>query len=72
MPDAVHPANERVREAAAKRGVTIGIVTFDESTHTAQEAAAAIGVELGLRASLRSPETRGRVRIAGSRLSIAS
>ena len=34
-------------EAAAKRGVTIAIVTFDESTHTAQEAADAIGVELG-------------------------
>ena len=47
MANAVHPANERVREAAAKRGVAIGIVTFDESTHTAQEAAAAIGVELG-------------------------
>lgn len=47
MPNAAHPANERVREAAAQRGVTIGIVTFDESTHTAQEAAAAIGVELG-------------------------
>ena len=47
MPDPAHPANERVREAAAKRGVTIEIVTFDESTHTAQEAADAIGVELG-------------------------
>ncbi len=42
-----HPAHQRVREAAAKRGVTIEIVTFDESTHTAQEAADAIGVELG-------------------------
>jgi prolyl-tRNA editing enzyme YbaK/EbsC (Cys-tRNA(Pro) deacylase) len=36
-----------VRDAAAKRGVTIEVVTFDESTHTAQEAADAIGVELG-------------------------
>ena len=34
-------------EAAAKRGVTIEVVTFDESTHTAQEAADAIGCELG-------------------------
>lgn len=47
MPDRAHPAHERVREAAAKRGVSIDIVTFDESTHTAPEAAAAIGVELG-------------------------
>jgi prolyl-tRNA editing enzyme YbaK/EbsC (Cys-tRNA(Pro) deacylase) len=36
-----------VLEAAAERGVTIEIVSFDESTHTAQEAAEAIGVELG-------------------------
>ena len=47
MPDDVHPANERVRAAAEQRGVSIEIVSFDESTHTAQEAAAAIGVELG-------------------------
>ena len=47
MPDPSHPANERVRAAAAQRGVTIEIVAFDESTHTAQEAADAIGVELG-------------------------
>ena len=47
MPDPAHPAHQRVLEAAAKRGVTIEIVTFDESTHTAQEAADAIGVELG-------------------------
>ena len=47
MPDPAQPAQQRVREAAAKRGVTIEIVTFDESTHTAQEAADAIGVELG-------------------------
>jgi prolyl-tRNA editing enzyme YbaK/EbsC (Cys-tRNA(Pro) deacylase) len=36
-----------VRAAAAQRGVHIDIVTFDGSTHTAAEAAAAIGVELG-------------------------
>lgn len=47
MPNDVHPAHERVREAAAKRGVTIEIVSFGESTRTAQEAADAIGVELG-------------------------
>lgn len=47
MPESAHPAHRRVREAAAERGVAIDIVTFDESTHTAQEAADAIGVELG-------------------------
>jgi prolyl-tRNA editing enzyme YbaK/EbsC (Cys-tRNA(Pro) deacylase) len=36
-----------VRAAAAQRGVDSEVVTFDDSTHTAQEAAAAIGVELG-------------------------
>ncbi len=47
MPPSAHPAHQRVREAAEKRGVALEIVTFDESTHTAQEAADAIGVELG-------------------------
>jgi len=42
-----HPAVQRVREAALRKGVTIEIVIFDESTHTAQEAAAAVGAELG-------------------------
>ncbi len=47
MPNDVHPANERVRAYAEQRGVSIVITTFDESTHTAQEAADAIGVALG-------------------------
>jgi len=47
MPNDVHPANARVRAYAQQRGVSIRIVAFDESTHTAQEAADAIGVELG-------------------------
>jgi prolyl-tRNA editing enzyme YbaK/EbsC (Cys-tRNA(Pro) deacylase) len=47
VPDQTHPAHLRVRDAATKRGVTIEVVTFDKSTHTAQEAADAIGVELG-------------------------
>ena len=47
MPDPAHPAHVRVAEAAAKRGVTIDVRTFDESTHTAEEAALAIGGELG-------------------------
>jgi prolyl-tRNA editing enzyme YbaK/EbsC (Cys-tRNA(Pro) deacylase) len=46
VPDPSHPAHERVRQAAAKRGVVIDIVTFEDSTHTAQEAADAIGIEL--------------------------
>ncbi len=36
-----------MRDAAATRGVAIDVVVFDDSTHTAQEAADAIGVELG-------------------------
>lgn len=47
MPDESHPANERVRVFAEQRGVSIEITAFDESTHTAHEAARAIGVALG-------------------------
>lgn len=48
MPDApVHPAIQRVLDAAARKGVTLEVVLFDESTHTAAEAAAALGAELG-------------------------
>ena len=48
MPDApVHPAIQRVLDAASRKGVTLEVVQFDESTHTAAEAAAALGVELG-------------------------
>src|SRR4051812_6895972 len=41
------PAIARVREAAARRGVTLDIVVMDASTHTAADAAAAVGAELG-------------------------
>jgi prolyl-tRNA editing enzyme YbaK/EbsC (Cys-tRNA(Pro) deacylase) len=41
-----HPSIQRVLDAAARKGVTLEVVTFDESTHTAVEAAAALGVEL--------------------------
>lgn len=34
-------------EAAARKGVELEVVAFDESTHTAAEAAAAVGAELG-------------------------
>ena len=47
MPVTVHPAHRRVREAALRKGIEIEIVTFPESTHTAQDAARAVGAELG-------------------------
>lgn len=47
MPTASDPAIQRVLEAAARKGVTLDVVAFDESTHTAAEAAAAVGAELG-------------------------
>ena len=42
-----HPAIQRVLEAAARKGVTIEVRQFEESTHTAAEAAMAVGAELG-------------------------
>jgi prolyl-tRNA editing enzyme YbaK/EbsC (Cys-tRNA(Pro) deacylase) len=42
-----HPAIQRVRDAAARKGVTLDIRIFDESTHTAEAAAATVGAELG-------------------------
>jgi prolyl-tRNA editing enzyme YbaK/EbsC (Cys-tRNA(Pro) deacylase) len=42
-----HAAVRRVVDAAAKKGVTLEITVFDESTHTAAEAAEAVGAELG-------------------------
>ena len=48
MPDEpAHPAIQRVLDAAARKGVTIEVTRFAESTHTAAEAATAVGVELG-------------------------
>jgi prolyl-tRNA editing enzyme YbaK/EbsC (Cys-tRNA(Pro) deacylase) len=48
VPDAVlHPAIQRVLDAATRKGVTLEVTTFDESTHTALEAAAAVGADLG-------------------------
>jgi prolyl-tRNA editing enzyme YbaK/EbsC (Cys-tRNA(Pro) deacylase) len=37
----------RVREAAARKGVTLEIVLMDASTHTAADASTAVGAELG-------------------------
>jgi len=42
-----HPAIQRVRDAATRKGVTLDVLTFDESTHTAAEAAATLNAELG-------------------------
>lgn len=48
MPDQPSPASiQRVIDAAARKGVTIEVTQFSESTHTAVEAAAALGAELG-------------------------
>jgi len=38
---------ERVVEAASRKGVTLAVQVHQESAHTAEEAAAAIGAELG-------------------------
>jgi prolyl-tRNA editing enzyme YbaK/EbsC (Cys-tRNA(Pro) deacylase) len=42
-----HPAVRRVIAAAERKGIDLDVVTFDESTHTAEQAAAAVGGELG-------------------------
>lgn len=48
MPDTPHPAPiQRVVDAAARKGVALDVHVFSESTHTAEEAAAAVGAELG-------------------------
>jgi len=41
------PAIQSVIDAAAWKGVTLEVTVFDESTHTAAEAAAAVGAEIG-------------------------
>ena len=48
VPEATdHPAIRRVIAAAQRKGIDLEVVSFDESTHTAEEAAAAVGAELG-------------------------
>lgn len=48
MPEASEStAIQRVRDAAARKGVTLDITVFDASTHTAEDAASAVGAELG-------------------------
>jgi prolyl-tRNA editing enzyme YbaK/EbsC (Cys-tRNA(Pro) deacylase) len=43
----VSPAVQRVLDAAARKGVQLEVQTFADSTHTAAEAAAAVGAEVG-------------------------
>jgi len=48
VPEATEPSSiQRVREAAARKGVQLDIRTFDDSTHTAADAAATVDAELG-------------------------
>lgn len=48
MPDTLdHPAIRRVIDAAERKGVTLDVTVFPASTHTAEEAAATVGAELG-------------------------
>ena len=48
MPDEpAHPSIQRVLDAALRKGVTLEVSRFDESTHTAIDAANALGAELG-------------------------
>jgi prolyl-tRNA editing enzyme YbaK/EbsC (Cys-tRNA(Pro) deacylase) len=49
VPDLQPPPSsiQRVVDAAARKGVALEVRTFAESTHTAEEAAAAVGAELG-------------------------
>lgn len=46
-PDVNHPAVQRVLEAARRKSVALEITIFSESTHTAEDAARAVDVELG-------------------------
>jgi Cys-tRNA(Pro) deacylase len=46
-PTVEHAAVRRVVDAAAKKGVALEITVFSESTHTAADAARAVGAELG-------------------------
>jgi prolyl-tRNA editing enzyme YbaK/EbsC (Cys-tRNA(Pro) deacylase) len=43
----IHPSIQRVLDAAARKGVTLHVIDFDESTHTAAEAAEALEADLG-------------------------
>jgi len=42
-----HPDIQRVLEAATRKGITLDVTVFEASTHTAADAATAVGAELG-------------------------
>jgi prolyl-tRNA editing enzyme YbaK/EbsC (Cys-tRNA(Pro) deacylase) len=42
-----HVGIQRVRDAAERKGVVLDVNVFSQSTHTAEDAAAAVGAELG-------------------------
>jgi prolyl-tRNA editing enzyme YbaK/EbsC (Cys-tRNA(Pro) deacylase) len=46
-PVPLHPSHRRVLEAAERKGIALDIVTFQRKTATAEEAAAAVGADLG-------------------------
>jgi Cys-tRNA(Pro) deacylase len=46
-PTIEHAAVQRVLDAARRKGVDLEVTLFDESTHTAEEAARAVGADLG-------------------------
>jgi prolyl-tRNA editing enzyme YbaK/EbsC (Cys-tRNA(Pro) deacylase) len=46
-PAQLDPLVRRVVDAAARKGATLPVVVLDASTHTAEDAARALGVELG-------------------------
>ena len=48
MPETTdHAGIQRVRDAAERKGVVLDVTIFSQSTHTAEDAAAAVGAELG-------------------------
>jgi prolyl-tRNA editing enzyme YbaK/EbsC (Cys-tRNA(Pro) deacylase) len=48
VPETTHDVGiQRVLDAAARKGVSLAVTTFNQSTHTAEEAANALGAELG-------------------------
>src|SRR5439155_20803032 len=48
VPESVrHPSIQRVLDAATRKGVTLDVRVFEATTHTAEEAASAVGAELG-------------------------
>lgn len=46
VPEALDPAVRRVVEAAARKGVALRVVLLDATSHTADDAARALGVEV--------------------------